>query len=67
MVSPNLEGAQVETWGRMIANYRENLLLIEERMSEYVDFFEIPLNLVKNKRRIEANIVELEGKLGLNL
>ena len=53
------------TWQRMLANYRENLLLIEERTSEYVEFTAIPLQLIKSKRNVEAQIVELERKMGL--
>ena len=55
--------AQRRTWRTMLANYRDNLLLIEERMSEYVDFTAIPLQLVKNKRQTETQIAELETKL----
>jgi uncharacterized caspase-like protein len=65
-VSPGLDVAQVEAWRRMLRNYRENLLLIEERMSEYVEFIAIPLQLVRSKRQTEAKIAELEQKLGLN-
>ena len=61
---PGLDPGQVRSWRRMLANYRDNLLLIEERMSEYVDMTEIPLQLIKNKRLTEAKVVELEQKLG---
>jgi uncharacterized caspase-like protein len=64
-VTPGLDAAQVGTWQRMVANYRENLLLIEERMSEYVVFTDVPLQLIRSKRRTEAQIDELERKLGL--
>jgi hypothetical protein len=60
-----LDAAQVATWQRMRTNYRENLLLIEERMSEYVEFTAIPLQLIKSKRQVEAQIADLERKLGL--
>ncbi len=63
-VAAGLDAAQVETWRRMLRNYRENLLLIEERMSEYVEFTDIPLQLVRNKRQIEARIAELERAMG---
>ena len=46
-------------------NYRENLMLIEERMSEYIDLIDIPLQLIKNKRRIEKQITDLEKEMGL--
>jgi hypothetical protein len=59
------EAAQTATWRRMLANRREALLLIQERMSEYVEYQEIPLQLVKNKRGTEEQIAELERKLGL--
>lgn len=58
-----VSAAQRTTWQTMLANHRENLLWIEERMSEYVDFTEIPLQLVKNKRLHETKIAELESKL----
>jgi len=34
-------------------------------MSEYVEFTETPLQLVKNKRRTETLVAEIERKLGL--
>ncbi len=64
-ITPGLDVEQVATWRRMLVNYRENLLLIEERMTEFVEFTDIPLGLVKNKRRIEAEITKLEQKLGI--
>lgn len=64
-ISAGLEEAQVATWRRMLSNYRENLLLIEERASEYVEFIAIPLQLIKSKRHVEAQIAGLEQKLGL--
>ncbi len=39
--------------------------LIRQRGSEYVEFADIPLQLVKNKRQVEASISDLEQKLGL--
>ena len=64
--TPGLDASQVAAWQRMLANYRENLLLIEERMSEFVEFAAVPLQLVKEKRRTEAQITDLERKLGLH-
>ncbi len=49
----------------MRTNYRESLLLIEERMSGYVEFTAVPLQLIKDKRHIERRITDLERKLGL--
>jgi hypothetical protein len=64
-ISPRLAPARVASWQRILANYRENLLLIEERMSEFIDFTDIPLQLLKNQRRTETKIAELEQKLGM--
>ena len=64
-LTPGLDAVQVATWRRMLTNYRENLLLIEERMSEYVEFTVIPLQLIREERRTEARIANLERKLGL--
>jgi hypothetical protein len=64
-VSPGLSAAQVASWKRMVSNYYDNMLIIEESMSEYVEFNAIPLQLKKNKRLTEAKIVELEQRLGL--
>jgi Caspase domain len=60
-----LGAAQMATWQRVLLHYRENLLLIEERMSEYVEFTAIPLQLIRSKRHVEAQIADLERKLGL--
>lgn len=53
------------SWQRQLANYRENLLLIEERISEYVDYQAVPLQLIKNQRATDDRIAELERQLGL--
>lgn len=63
-ITPGLDIEQVATWRLMLANYRKSLLLIEERMTEFVEFTDIPLGLLKNKRLIEEKITELEQKLG---
>jgi uncharacterized caspase-like protein len=64
-ISPDLEAAQIATWRRMLAHRREALMLMEERMSEFVEYHEIPLQLIKNKRRTEEQIGDLERRLGL--
>jgi hypothetical protein len=56
---------QVAAWRRMLASRRAALLLMEERMSEYVEYQEAPLQLIKNQRRTETQIIELEQKLGI--
>lgn len=57
-VKAGIDRAQIEVWHRMMKNYRENLLLMEERMSEYVEFTAIPLQLVKSKRQTEARLMD---------
>ena len=64
-ISVDLDKAQWANWRVQWANYRENHMLIEERMSEYVESTAIPLQLVRSKRQVEAKIAELEAKLGL--
>lgn len=64
-ISTGLEGAQVASWRRMLANRRRALMLMEERMCEYIEYQEIPLQLIDNKRRTEEQIADLERKLGL--
>ncbi len=59
------DGAKLASWQTQWRNYRENLLLIEERMSEFVEFTEVPLQLVKIKRQTEARIADLERRLGI--
>lgn len=61
---PAADAAQIATWERMLQNHRESLQLIEERMSEYTE--EVPLQLVRNKRKTEEKIADLERKLGLH-
>lgn len=61
-----ISATQRATWQRMLMNYHSNLLLIEERMSEYVEFAAIPLQLVSSQRRVQAAIAELEDKLAAN-
>jgi hypothetical protein len=49
---------------RMLDNYRLNLLLIQERMSEYPLFVDVPLLLVRSQREIQQKIIEIERTLG---
>ena len=48
---------------RQLQAARENLRLIEERKAEYVLGVEVPLQLVKEERRLRDRIAELEAKL----
>ena len=64
--SATLSDAQLDSWRVQWENYRANLILIEERMSEYVESTDIPLQLVRGKRQVEAKIADLAQKLGLS-
>jgi uncharacterized caspase-like protein len=57
--------AQRKAWKRALRDCRDKLLLIEERMSEYVEFAATPLPLIREKWRTEKLISELEERLGL--
>jgi hypothetical protein len=48
---------------RQLAEARTNLRLIEERTSTYVLAVDVPLQLVKEERRLKAHIAELEQQL----
>jgi hypothetical protein len=60
---PPLEPPQAESLHRQLAEARANLLLIEEREAEYVLGTDVPLQLVKEKRRWQQRIAELEEQL----
>jgi len=47
-----------------LANAEENLRLIHERKSEYVQQSDIPLQLIREERRLEQRIAELRAELG---
>ena len=50
---------------RQIASTEENLLLIEERKSEYVLGTDVPVQLLKEERQLRAKLAELRGRLNL--
>ena len=54
---------EIESLNRQLQNLRDNLRLIDERMSEYVLRTEIPLQLIKEKREAEEQIAALEGQI----
>jgi hypothetical protein len=64
-ISDGLETAQIAAWRRMLGHRRRALMLMDERMCEYMEYQEIPLQLIDNKRRTEGQIADLERKLGL--
>jgi hypothetical protein len=61
-ISPELDTEHEELWRRMLRSYRENLLLIEERISEYAEFSSIPLRLIRDKWAIEERISGLSAQ-----
>jgi len=63
MMNPNEAQKELDSLRRQLAEERENLRLIHERKSEYVRKTEVPLDLIKDKRRCEAKIAELEAKI----
>jgi hypothetical protein len=63
-IPPPLESVEAESLRRQLAEARANLRLIEERASEYVLGTDVPLQLVKERRRLEERIAELEAELG---
>lgn len=51
-------------WRRQLAELRSNLLLVEERLSEFVmDTDPANIQLVKRKRKLEKRIAEIENRL----
>ncbi len=52
-----------ESLERQLQSARENLRLIEERKSDYVLETDVPLQLVKEERRLKERIAEWERKL----
>lgn len=61
--APDSADRQAQAQRRMLLNYRESLLLIEERMSEYVLATDVPLHLLREKRQVEGKVAELEERL----
>ncbi len=55
--------AEIEALQHDLEGARENLALIEERMADYVLSTDVPLQLVKEKRRLESKIRGLERRL----
>ncbi len=54
-----------ESLERQLQSARENLRLIEERKAEYVLGVDVPLQIVKEERRLKERLAELEKSLGL--
>jgi hypothetical protein len=62
-IPPPLESVQAESRRRQLDEALANLRLVEERESEYVLGTDVPLQLVKERRRLEEQIAELEAEL----
>ncbi len=63
-IPPPLEPSEAESLRRQLTEARENLRLIEERRSEYVMSTDVPLQLIKEERRLQERIAKLERRLG---
>jgi hypothetical protein len=57
--------SQVESLKRLLTEAEENLRLIRERKSEFVQQADIPLQLIKDERRLEQEIETLRAGLTL--
>ena len=55
--------AQAVAWRRQLAEARANLQLIEERKFQFVQEVDVPLQLIKDERRWQAQIADLETHL----
>jgi BMFP domain-containing protein YqiC len=60
---PNKLKETVPSRQRQLAEARENLSLVQERKEEFERSTDIPLQLVKEERRLRARIAELEQQL----
>jgi Caspase domain len=61
--SPIIDNTKIATLRRMLANYRENLQLIEEQISTYVEFTDVPLKYRKAKLSVEREIANITANL----
>ncbi|HKZ83100.1 MAG TPA: hypothetical protein VJ793_05535 [Anaerolineae bacterium] len=49
---------EVESLNRQLHNLRANLYLIDERISEFVEPSKVPLQYVRDKRKVEERCEE---------
>jgi hypothetical protein len=61
--SAHLSKEERESLERQLRSARENLRLIEERKAEYVLEADVPLQLIKEERRLKERLAEFERKL----
>lgn len=50
---------------RQLGNYQRSLLLIDERISDYVEYTSVPLQLIRSRHEACTKILEIEGQLRL--
>jgi hypothetical protein len=61
---PCLANADTESLRCQLAEARKNLRLIEEPKSQYVQETDVPLQLIKDERRLLERIEQLEQAIG---
>jgi len=61
--SPESLRAEIESLRRQLAEEEQNLLLIEERKSQYVMDVEVPLQVVKQEQAQRKKIADLRARL----
>lgn len=65
ITADSFDAKQLATWHTMLGHRRTALLLIQERMSEFIEYQSVPLQYVLNERKTQEQIADLEAKLGL--
>jgi outer membrane protein assembly factor BamB len=55
---------ELDSTRRQLGDARDNLTLIEERKAQYVLEVDVPLQLIKEERRLREHIARLERELG---
>jgi hypothetical protein len=63
--SPPPSSEEIASLQRQLRAARENLGLIEDRKAEYVLEVDVPLQLIKEERRLRTRVAELEAQLSL--
>ncbi len=54
---------QVASLQKQLSEAEENLRLIEERMAQYVQVVDVPLQLIKDQRRLQKQIARLRRQI----
>ncbi|HKZ83101.1 MAG TPA: CHAT domain-containing protein [Anaerolineae bacterium] len=58
-----MDDAEAASLSRQLAEARENLRLIEERKSQFVMSTDVPLQLIKEERRLTERIADLKARM----